>query len=235
MNTKPSPFRYSMDYESTLGDRYARHRIFLDLAGKGGRVLELGCNDGFLSRHLSERGCRVTGIELNPEAGESARKWCDNVLICDLNNMDWAARLEGLYDVVMCGDVLEHLIEPSRALRMIADILKPDGRLVISLPNIAHWSIRADLLLGKFEYEPTGILDATHLRFFTLRSARRILDEAGYIVTQFFPIIGGCCTGHFRPGWQFAAKCWPGLFAYQLIFTATLASGRQHQIQSANK
>src|SRR6266481_2525598 len=165
MNTELSALRYSLSYTETLGDKYNRNRIFVDLAGTGGRVLELGCNTGFISRHLAERGCRVTGVEIDSTAAAIAQKWCEKVLVCDLNQSGWTQKLSSRFETVMCGDVLEHLVEPARTLQELAPMIAPEGKVIICLPNIAHWSIRLKLLAGKFNYEPTGILDSTHLRF----------------------------------------------------------------------
>jgi O-antigen biosynthesis protein len=191
-----------------------RNRVFLDLAAQGQKILEFGCSTGFLSRHLVERGCKVTGVEIEAEAAEKARQWCDQVFVADLNKPDWADGFSRNYDTILFGDVLEHLVDPTRVLRQAAELLLPDGRVVISLPNIAYWKIRASLLMGKFEYTSVGILDVTHLRFFTPATARRLIEESGYRLISTHPILSkGKLGGQIR-------RLFPGLFTMQTIFVA---------------
>lgn len=212
-----SALRYSMRHEAVLGDKFGRNRVLVDLAGQGRRILELGCSTGFISRHLKEKGCSVTGVEISPEAAELARPWCEKVIIHDLSQSGWSEQTGGGFDTVLCGDVLEHLASPERTLKEIAELLTPDGRVIISLPNIAHVRIRAKLLLGRFEYEPAGILDATHLRFFTFKTARELIQSAGYRITWSTPIVGG------GPLTRPLRMMFPELFAGQMIFVAQRA------------
>jgi 2-polyprenyl-3-methyl-5-hydroxy-6-metoxy-1,4-benzoquinol methylase len=191
-----------------------RNRIFLDLAAQGRHILECGCSTGFLSRHLVERGCTVTGLEIDPEAAEKARQWCEKVHVIDLNERDWADELSGNYDTILFGDVLEHLVDPESVLHRTSDLLAPNGRVIICLPNIAYWKIRVSLLRGKFEYTSMGILDVTHLRFFTPETGRKLIEDAGYRITSTYPILG---SGKF--GNQIR-RLLPGLFTVQTIFVA---------------
>jgi 2-polyprenyl-3-methyl-5-hydroxy-6-metoxy-1,4-benzoquinol methylase len=222
MNTglNADALRYSFSYEQTLGNKYSRNRILVAMVGDGDRVLELGCNSGFISRHLKDKNCRVTGIEIDPAAAQIARSWCDRVLTCDINQPEWIASLEGPFDTIICGDVLEHLVNPSMVLKSLGSLLTPGGKIVISLPNVAHWTVRFGLLLGNFNYQPMGILDATHLHFYTLKSAHRLIADSGYRVESFQPIVGGRFSIHLPWLWNLLTKLAPGLFAYQLMFDA---------------
>jgi 2-polyprenyl-3-methyl-5-hydroxy-6-metoxy-1,4-benzoquinol methylase len=203
-------------YENPLGGE-GRNRLFVELAAQGRRILEFGCSTGFLSRHLVERGCLVTGIEIDAEAADKARKWCERVLVADLNKQDWNHGLSTDYDTILFGDVLEHLVEPENVLRKASELLAPGGRVIICLPNIAHWSIRASLLRGKFEYTSTGILDVTHLRFYTPKTARKLIENTGYKVISTHPILGGGrIGGRIR-------RLFPGLFTKQIIFVARVS------------
>lgn len=213
MPSRPSAMRYN----TPLGEEHGRNRVFVDLAAQGRHILELGCADGFLSRHLVERGCRVTGVELDPEAAEHARAWCEKVVVADLNHAGWVDQVGRDFDSVLCGDVLEHLVSPERSLREISSLLAPNGRLIVCLPNVAYWRVRAGLLLGRLDYQPTGILDVTHLRFFTLRTARQLIEEAGYQVSSVHPIVGGGAVG------RRLRLLFPKLFAVQTIFVAQKA------------
>jgi len=206
-------------YESNLVAD-GRNRIFLELAAQGRQLLEFGCSTGFLSRHLVERGCNVTGVEIDVEAADRARQWCHKVLVGDLNKQDWSDGLSREYDTILFGDVLEHLVDPETVLRRAADFLLPDGRVIICLPNIAHWTIRTSLLMGKFEYTSAGILDVTHLRFFTPDTARKLINDAGYRIISTHPILGGGkIGGQIR-------RLFPGLFTKQIIFVAQVS--QQH-------
>ena len=126
---------------------------------------------------------RSTGIEIDPEAAEEARSVCDRVIVADLDTIDLAAALQGEeYDVGLFGDVIEHLKEPARLLAQMRDMLSSGGCIVVSVPNIAHASIRLMLLQGRFDYADTGILDDTHLKYYTRRSIGDLLEACGYIV-----------------------------------------------------
>lgn len=221
------PYGYSKDssrYESGSTfryDKYDRTEILLDWVGPRKRVLELGCSAGYISRRLTQRGCSVTGVETDSAAAKQAQEYCREVHVLDLNTPEWVGTLaERAFDVVLLADVLEHLVDPRRVLREIDTVLDTDGSVVISLPNVVHWMTRGKILLGQFNYESIGTLDHTHLRFFTVKTARELIESAGYRVIQFHPSIGGRMCGHARPLWQVLAKSMPGLFAYQLLFEA---------------
>jgi methionine biosynthesis protein MetW len=206
-----------------LRDKYDRTQILLEWIGRRRRVLEIGCSTGYISKLLVERECDVTGLEVDPEAAERARKYCGNVIVTDLNHAEWLRNLSGeAFDVVLFADVLEHLVDPLRVLRESARVLNPNAAVVISLPNIVHWVARASIATGQFNYVSTGTFDHTHLRFFTVKTARELIRSAGYSITRFHPAIGGRLSGHTRALWQALARFAPGLFAYQLLFEAKL-------------
>lgn len=206
-------------------DRYDRTRTLLEWIGEGKTVLEVGCSTGYVSRLLAERGCRVSGVEIDPVAAERARLHCQEVLVLDMNSPLWMEGFSGrTFDVVLLADVLEHLVDPWRTLHEIAGLLDRTGAVVISLPNIAHFVTRLRIALGQFNYTPTGTLDHTHLRFFTIKTARELIESAGYRITRFHPAVGGgSLTGvlrHVRPVLQLLAQFSPGLFTYQMLFEA---------------
>jgi 2-polyprenyl-3-methyl-5-hydroxy-6-metoxy-1,4-benzoquinol methylase len=165
----------------------------LDLIGHSKRVLECGCATGYMSRVLAERGCRVTGVEIDPAAAEQARAFCERVVVGDLDEIDLVEVL-GVpgepgscalpFDVVVFGDVLEHLKDPLRVLRASRGLLAPDGYVVASIPNVAHGDVRLSLLAGAFPYRPLGLLDDTHIRFFTRESIDELFDDAGFVVSE---------------------------------------------------
>lgn len=155
-------------------------------------VLDIGCTRGGFGGFLKTlRGCRVTGIEMNPVEGERARDVLDEVIIGDA----LCVEVKGLFDCVTCLDVVEHFEDPSRLLERIRDeFLREKGWLVLSVPNVGHWSIVEDLLAGRWDYLPVGILCNTHLRFFTRASISEYLEEHGFrienIVGTNLPIPG---------------------------------------------
>ena len=201
-------------------DRFDRGRLISEFVGANRRVLELGCSTGFVSRLLKQNGCHVTGVEYDLHAIEKASRICDEVVWADLNQPSWGGSLRETFDVVLMGDVLEHLLFPEQALEQAQALLSEGGSIVISLPNIAHWTARAKIMTGHFDYQKTGLLDYTHVRFFTLRSARALIENSGYRITRFQAVIGGRLSDHFRPLWQRAANLWPTLCGYQLLFRA---------------
>ncbi|WOX56630.1 glycosyltransferase [uncultured Methanoculleus sp.] len=159
--------------------------LLIELIGTGKNVLEVGTSTGYVSRILKERGNTVTGIEIDPEAGEIAGRHCDSMIIGDIEKLDLDAYLApSSFDIIMFGDVLEHLVSPEDALRKVKKYLRPSGYLAVSLPNVCHGDIILNLLMGNFEYTSMGLLDATHLRFFGLRNIIDLFTRCGYSVTD---------------------------------------------------
>jgi 2-polyprenyl-3-methyl-5-hydroxy-6-metoxy-1,4-benzoquinol methylase len=207
--------RYDIPADS---DRFSRNHIFIEEARKYRSILECGCSTGFISKQLAAGGSRVVGIEIDAEAAEQARQFCARVLPIDLNRHDWTGVVDERFDLVTFGDVLEHLLEPQAVLRDTRNVLAPGGRVLISLPNIAYWTMRVKLLTGKFEYQSMGLLDYTHLRFFTLDTARKMIEQAGYRILRSHPVMGGRFTRHFRPMWQRLTNLFPNSLAFQMLF-----------------
>jgi 2-polyprenyl-3-methyl-5-hydroxy-6-metoxy-1,4-benzoquinol methylase len=218
----------SQRYElAGLTDRFARNTLLLNYVGHGRKVLELGCSTGYMSAELQRAGCQVWGVELDENAAESARQFCRQVVVADLARPGWEDEItRQAFDVIMLADVLEHLPDPDEVLHRALQLLAPGGQIVISLPNVVHWTQRVEVLFGRFNYVSAGLLDFTHLRFFTLKTARSLIEAAGCDIVTFCPVIGGRLTGHFRGTWNALAHLFPGLFAYQLLFVAAPAAGR---------
>jgi 2-polyprenyl-3-methyl-5-hydroxy-6-metoxy-1,4-benzoquinol methylase len=154
-------------------------RVELELIPDGSRVLEIGTAAGHVTRALKRKGCEVTGIELDEELARLAAPACRRIIVGDIETLDLDTELAEEFDVVLCGDVLEHLKNPDAALQKLKRRLAPTGQLVVSIPNVAHGSIRLSLLQGRFSYVPEGLLDATHLRFFTHSSLVEFFDRNG--------------------------------------------------------
>ena len=233
-NAKAPLSRESSRYHSELPDfedhpdEYNRNWKLLEWVGAGKRVLELGCSTGYMSEYMTrKRDCIVTAIEIDPTAAERAARVCSRVLVRDLNRPDW---LEGLpqkgFDVILMGDVLEHLVDSRELLLQVRELLDHDARLVICLPNVVHWITRLKILFGRFDYQADGTLDHTHLRFYTPKTARGLIEGAGYQVTRFHPVFGGRLSGHLRPFWRLLTKRFPGLFAFQMLYEAKPSNSR---------
>ena len=153
--------------------------------GRDARVLDLGCATGWQARLLAERGCTVVGVEVDAKAAARATPWCERVIVCDLDVVDLPTVVgPDSFDAVAAGDIIEHLRDPARLLRSVAALLRPGGRVVASIPNVAHGSVRLALLTGAFPYADAGLLDRTHLRFFTRTSVQELFASAGFEIEQ---------------------------------------------------
>ena len=160
------------------------HRRIVDIVGNNRVVLDVGCAWGYLAEALRVNGCRVTGIEKDAAAAEQAREFCENIVIGDADDPDVLREAGKDFGVIICADVLEHLVDPWTTLKSLKNLLASNGELIVSIPNIAYWQMRLHLLIGRFDYTDTGLLDRTHLRFFTVDTFHRLLSECGLTVTD---------------------------------------------------
>ncbi len=146
------------------------------------RIVDFGCGRGALGAHLKERqGAEVIGIELFGDAAAVAAERLDAVVRADLDTVEELPIDEGSVDVAIFGDVLEHLRDPHRLLRVARRYLKPFGRIVCSIPNVKHFSVVVPLLVAdRFEYTDAGLLDRTHVHLFTLEEIDVMLRETGF-------------------------------------------------------
>lgn len=157
----------------------------LTMVPAGARVLELGPATGSMTEHLRAQGCEVTVVEADAEAAAQASAWCDRALVADLDQVDLVALVgEGQYGAVVAADVLEHLKDPMGVLRQVARVLAPGGVCLVSVPNVAHGAVRLALLEGRWEYAEFGLLDRTHLRFFTRAGVRDLFARSGFAVAE---------------------------------------------------
>lgn len=172
-------------YSASLEDGSTTSKV-LSHVGHGTTVLELGCSVGTQTRLMVETlRCRVSGVELNPEAARKAEIYCDRVVVGSLETMDLAHEFENeTFDIILCADVLEHLRNPQQVLKQLAPLLNPNGRLIISVPNIAHAALTHELANGRFEYRSWGLLDDTHITFFTRDSLIALLTRCGFKITS---------------------------------------------------
>ena len=204
--------------------RHRAHAKLLDAVGSGVRVLDVGSSSGYLAQPLAARGNTVVGLELDPDAARAAEAYCERVLVGDVETMELPLE-PGSFDVVLLGDVIEHLRDPVAALERLRPLLRPGGRLVLSTPNVANWAIRLSLLAGRWRYTDRGILDRTHTHLFTRATLRETIERAGYALVRIdytVPVPGdsdlldglGRALGRIRPQ----------LFAYQWVAVAQTSS-----------
>jgi methionine biosynthesis protein MetW len=149
------------------------------------RVLDVGCGAGALGAALrEERGIEVMGLELSADAAARARERLDAVVEADLDALYELPFERGSFDAMVFGDVLEHLHDPHRLLRVLRPWLSDDGALVLSVPNVGHWSVVLPLLTeDRWPYADAGLLDRTHVHFFTLNEAELMLRDCGFELT----------------------------------------------------
>lgn len=201
---------------------------FLSGAGRPLRVLDVGTSEGNLGAILKEQGHSVAGIESNSAAAQKARAHYDSFHVGDIESYDFPYREE--FDYILFADVLEHLRDPVSVLRRSLPSLKPTGELIVSIPNVANIAIRTSLLFGRFDYRDRGILDRTHVRFFTLASLRRMMEDASCRILELVPTplpvqLVLPMTNHkiFDPLHELhyvLVRFWKTLFAYQFVVRA---------------
>jgi methionine biosynthesis protein MetW len=176
----PNPYRYDGNHDL---DPLEVSGIIANLVPRGARVLDVGCGTGALSVQLRDaRDATVVGVEPDASRAERARERGIDTVTGVLSESLEASL--GVFDVAVYADVLEHLVDPLAELVKVRPFLNASGIVVISVPNVAHWSVRVDLLRGRFRYAEVGIMDATHLRWFTEETLRQLLDQAGVDVVS---------------------------------------------------
>ena len=213
-------------------DPYSSHRVALDwitALPPETRILDIGCAQGLLGARLERNPQRLVGVEPNPLWAAQAAQYYGRVI----NQPFEALADETLagYDLVVMLDVLEHMAEPETALRRVRRVLPPDGRLILSVPNVAHLYVRLNLLAGRFEYQERGILDRTHLKFFTRASITRLAQRCGFRIVResatpvplplVHPFFERARLGrglHAFNAWS--ARLWPALLGYQILLLA---------------
>jgi 2-polyprenyl-3-methyl-5-hydroxy-6-metoxy-1,4-benzoquinol methylase len=196
------------------------------LVGNGKRVLDVGCSSGELAGLLKANDCSIVGIEYDPEAAEKAKERCDQVIVADLEAIENFPFKEKEFDHILFMDVLEHLRDPSSILKRLRPFLKTDGTVIISIPNIANQSIRFSLLFGRWNYAEYGILDRTHLRFFTRKTAITLVTEAGFAikrvdVTPGVPLLSRIYRKPYITFNYVLSKAFQTMFATQFIISAS--------------
>lgn len=194
----------------------------------GLRLLDLGAAGGHLGRAVKDRCAFLAGVEPDLHLLPAARDGYDEWRACGAED---AGSWDRPFDVIVCADVLEHFARPEILLAKIRTWLRPGGTLLVSLPNVANISVRGALLFGHFRYAERGILDRTHLSFFTRSSARQLLEEAGFQVENADPTAMPyelAIPALASPPWsapvrsfaRLTARAMPTLFGYQFVIEA---------------
>jgi methionine biosynthesis protein MetW len=202
------------DFDLRLDDPVSTHAIQFQLVPPNSNVLDVGCHTGILGAALRQkRNCTVTGIDVDDDALAIASERLNAVRKVDLGQRGWSGALESKFDVVLYGDVIEHTIDPFAILEEGRSLLKPNGQMIVSLPNIVNLRVRLKIMFGRFEYEDAGILDRSHLRFFTLQTARKLVRDAGYeVISEYY-------SGYSLPRWLIDR--FPSLLAVNIILVCS--------------
>ena len=215
-----------------------------DLGGdKPARVLEVGCASGYFSQALRDHGLWVYGIEPNPAAAAEAAGKLDDLYVGTIEQFIAEKRdLAGRFDFLIFGDVLEHLAEPAATLRQACQFLSPQGRVIASVPNVTHYSVRTMLMDGQWHYRRLGILDSTHLRFFSYVGLRKMLRQAGLAIEEMRPVTLSAEGADPFANWRLFRMAKPLMAdgphgeAYQFVFSARPAeSGTGDQATGPRK
>lgn len=178
-------------YESKTTDYFGGvgHHVLRKLPAGARRVLEIGCGNGETgaAAKSAQPDLRWTGLELEPAAAERARARLDHVVVGNVETLP-LGELDGPFDAVIASEVLEHLVDPWAAVARLSAQLAPGGVFIASSPNIAsRWIVQA-LVRGRFDYEESGLMDRTHLRWFTPRTYAAIFTQAGLEIVSVEPV-----------------------------------------------
>jgi len=178
--------RYHTTFEA--GTTNHPHRYAVEMVGSGRYVLEVGCWNGHVTEALAGAGNRVVGVDVDADQ-LAANRYIERGHHVDLDTSRLSEVESDRFDVIVLGDVLEHLRRPEDVLADLVTLLADDGRLVISVPNVSHVDVRLHLLAGRWEYQEVGLLDRTHLRWFTRASLRELLASVGFVARRLETVV----------------------------------------------
>ena len=189
------------------------------------KILDLGCSSGLLAERLRGLGHHVVGVDVNEIEGVRART--DHFVRADLNE-GIPSEVGSGFDIVLLADVLEHVLSPGTLISQARDVLSPSGLALICVPNMAHWYPRFRATVGMFDYDQRGILDATHVRFFTRRSLVKLIERRGLAIQRVEPVglpldalgIESNKAKTVRLVDRLLSNVWPTMFGYQFIVEA---------------
>ncbi len=190
-------------------------RLLSLVGGPALRVLDVACGPGHLGALIRAAGNHVTGVEISDAAAQEARRVLDDVLVFDIEGR-WPDHLASAsFDVVVLGEVLEHVFDPVSVLKEVRRALVPGGRIVITTPNFLVWIARLQVLFGRFRYQRYGIFDFGHIRFFTYSYLKQVLADADFTLQSEHHLV--------HPArFEGVLKRWPSLFAINFVVDARL-------------
>lgn len=191
-------------------------RILQLVGGPGRRVLDVACGPGHIGAQLRELGNYVVGIEVSVAAAQEAKSKLDEVHSFDIEGVWPKEVLDQSFDVVVLGEVLEHVFDPVELLKMAHRVLSPTGRVVITTPNFLVWIARLQVLFGRFRYQKYGLFDFGHIRWFTYDYLQQVVRDAGFVIDS---------EWHVPHPQKLAplTKVWPSLFALNFVVAASKA------------
>lgn len=161
-----------------------------------GEVLEIGSSSGYMTKEFKKRGSIIDVVEVDNKDIMEAKKFARNVFLGSIEDNKLRQKIKGKYDFIICADVLEHLFDPEAALLFLKSKIKKEGVILISIPNIAYWAMRIQLLKGRFDYTESGLLDKTHLRFYTYNSFLELLKKLEFKIEKIYPAEVSIPFGH---------------------------------------
>ncbi|OGG12676.1 hypothetical protein A3D77_04125 [Candidatus Gottesmanbacteria bacterium RIFCSPHIGHO2_02_FULL_39_11] len=208
---------------------FESHRLVLDKINENSKVLDLGCATGYFDRELIKKDCEVYGVDVDAESVKEAKKYCRKTAVLDLERTKRFPFGKNSFDYILMLDLIEHLKNPENLLITSKKYLKKEGKIIISTPNIAFISIRLALLRGKFQYSNLGIMDETHVKFFTRSTLEKLIKDSGLKIAEM-----DCSSGfsqitqigkylNYLPKYiQYEiTRRWMSFLAYQFIVTCT--------------
>lgn len=221
-------------YDDRLLEPEEATSIIVSMIPSGARVLDVGCAAGALVELITNH-CQADVVGVEPDPGRVAVA-ISRGLNVRLGTLEPSLISKiGVFDIVLFSDVLEHLPNPQAVLLLARDALKPGGSVVVSVPNVAHWSVRLEILQGHFRYQESGIMDATHLKWFTRSTATSLLESSGFRVIDYRVSLGAGLpdnVNHQPMSWlsdnnrvrllRWGCRHWPTLFGAQHIFKAEM-------------
>lgn len=203
----------SGDYSSSF------NKVVFEEISEGSTCLDVGCWIGNMGAHLiKEKKCTVDGVDFKKDVLEKAKsRGYRKTFQINFNNdeVDFD-QIDEKYDFIIFADVLEHLTNPQNVLEHLKNKLKTNGKIVISLPNVAFLQNRINLLRGKWDYKDFGTLDKTHLRFFTIKTGEKLAEDAGLKIAKTKPYNQFGILNHIKP----LDSYMPGLLCYQFLIVA---------------
>jgi len=231
--------RYAHEIDPNGGSAAA---VLAGMVEPGQRVLELGTGPGTVTRILHDKGCKVTGVEMDPDTLATCAPFCERTLQANLEDPLWWQPLEGeKFEVIICADVLEHLRDPRPLLEKLPVFLRDGGCVLMSLPNASHLTIVASLLGGRFPYQKNGLLDNTHLKFYGREDLDALLRECGFLWQHWHTVQVDPAQAELKQYWNdleasdqefLKARCADGM-VYQHVVRAfpTSAAGHLNKLQ----